>query len=376
MKKSLFLAAVLSAVLLPAFSVEWGGIFKNNSKISSNFKTASFKQSDSIYLWSNQYLNKDGSLYASEEILFKFDYYSSYKIIVNTVDIDLLKITGDFELEGSNLFFGAGRFIANDLSNVVFAQNCDGLSVKYTLPLVEFSMYAGYTGLLNSNAVVMLDSDGTSFAPANKVYALSHRFVPLSAGVSFPVLFGNQSIELQGNAFIDLAATDKSRYYGEFKISGPIANSVYYNVVTVLGSESFKNLTNYTAVDFYYFPIRTVMVDGGIEWASGDEGIFKPFTGITSRPVCNSAAYPETSGVLAVKAVAGVSLKDFYISGTGKVVMPSALSYSVKGFEADVSASYNIFTDLKVGLDATVFVDLKDSTDNNFTATLRVALAF
>ena len=378
MKKLTALAAafVLTGSL---FAMDWGGVIKNNSEVlTPDFSDISIEQSDALYMWATQPLSKDGSFYASGEAYYKFKLVNEAgtNTITNIVDVDLLKVSGNIEFEECTFTFDAGRFLISDSTGVIFSQTCDGTLEKSTLSLAGFSAYLGYTGLLNSNAVTMLDINGNAYANKKGVYVLSHEILPFMYSVDFPVLFGNQSLSVQGAAFIELTQEMNNRCYGNLVLSGPIANSVYYQLATSIGSVNFKNIMNYSALDVYIFPMNSMLVNTGIEYASGNNGPFSAFRGVTSRTAYNSASYPETSGVLMAKASAGISLNSMYASAAAKFVMDCADSFGAKGLEFDVNYSYNIFSDLQVGLDVTAYMDFVTATENNYTATLRAAMSF
>ncbi|MCQ2575596.1 MAG: hypothetical protein MJ162_02560 [Treponema sp.] len=378
MKKILFTVA-LCALLAPVFAIEWGGVVKNNSQVSTpDFSSASINQADELYLWANQPLTEDGSIYASGEVFYSFKYAGSLPgaVVSNVIDCDLLKVSGAFEL-GENAFgFNAGRYFVSDNSGAVFSQVSDGASVSFALPMLSLSAYAGYTGLLNGKSVTLLDSSAAAYSADEGIYVLSHGFIPVIADISFPVLFGNQSLALQCAAFIDTGAEKDNRYYGNLVISGPVANAVYYKASVVAGSTNFKNVMCYSAADLYVFPTDSFMINAGVEYASGNNGPFAPFAGISSRQVSSALSGPETSGVVLVKANMGISNNALYTGAGAKIVMDCMDSFGMKGVEGTCTVSYNIFSDLQVGLDVAGYYDLSASSDSNYSATVRVAMSF
>jgi len=378
MKKAL-LAAALCALITPLFATEWGGVYKNNSQVSSSdFKSFSLNQNDALYFWANQPLNEDGSIYASAEAFYQFKYAGPIPgaTVTNTVDIDLLKIAGALDLGDNSLDFSAGRFYAADNTGAVFAQVSDGAYVKYSTTLLNVSAYAGYTGLLNGNSVTLLDSNAIAYDSGDGIYTLSHGFVPVTLGLAFPVLFGNQSLSVQGNAFIDLGAEKENRYYGNLVLSGPITNSVYYKASAVAGSTNFKNLMVYSSADVYIFPLESLMINAGAEYASGKNGGLSPFAGVSTKTAYASASSPETSGVILVKANTGISLDSIYTGAGAKVVMDCLDSFMMKGIEGNATFTYSIFSDFQAGVDLSFYKDFVTDSENNFSATLRAAISF
>lgn len=384
------ICAAITAVLVlasAAYSMEWGGVFKNETEFdANNFVTKDplgkiFSQSDAVYLWLNTPLNKKSTIYLSAEGMYKFKFatdFADVKDVNNILDIDLLKFVGDVYIGPGVLSINGGRFPISDITGVIFNQTSDGLSVKYTLQACEISTYAGFTRLLNANTVTMLGSDGFIELPVSKVYSLSHSYVPLSASVSFPALFGNQSMTIQALSFIDGGADKQTRSYGTFVLQGPVTDIFSYEFSTTFGTTNFKSAMNYTAVNLSIYPTNFMLIQTGIEYASGNNGKLSSFTGISSRTAYASAFSPETSGVIIPKVVFGFTGANYQLGVTGRFVLgcPEA-KVAAKGIDANVSFLYNIFTDLQLGFNTGIYIPVDENKNEaNGSATLSVSFSF
>lgn len=375
------LISIISAIslLAPLSAFEWGGLLDNNSKVISagaaDSKSTSFSQSNGIYLWGSSNLTESGNVYVKAEGNYRYTFTAPDKTFVQTADLDLLKVAGSFDSDNAKFNFSAGRFIFADLSSAVFAQNCDGVYVEYAAPKFELSLYAGYTGLLNSNVVTMLDSEGNAYSPENDIYALSAAYIPACVSVSLPALFANQTIKLQAEGFIDLTESKANRLYAAAELSGPLAATVFYNVLTDFGTVNFKNISNYSKVSVSAFPVSGLYVSGACEYASGNNGFLSAFHGFSSRTVCESF---QTSAVLVPSLSASYApLNNLLIGADLKSVFSCPEDkIDATGFSASLNCSYNIFSDVNLTLNVSGFKGYSDSSLDNLTAALKLAVAF
>lgn len=383
MKKYLISIISLFVILTPVSAVEWGGLLDNTSQLiyMNNDKAPessplSFAQSDAVYLWTSAPLAPDGSIYIKGEGMYKFSYASG--TVTHIADLDLLKCAGTIQMGKSTLDFSAGRFSLSDISGAVFSQNCDGAYVNYTSPGIGFSAYAGYTGLLNSNVVYMLGKGGIKHIPGNKVYALSNPYIPVSASVSFPYLFLNQSLTLQGNGFIDLSENKYNRIYGALSLSGAVAPVVFYNFVTDFGSDFETSLMNYTKLNFSIFA-GTSLITTGLEYASGNHAFFSPFKGFSTHTAYSSGnGDAELSGLILATLGANSPIGENMLIASnlkGVFACPEK-EITPAGLQIDFSYLYNIFSDLQLTALVSDFISFNKNYTDKLSATLKVALSF
>lgn len=380
-KRFYSLAAALLFSITSLTAMDWGGILKNSSKaLLPNFLDFGLSQTNDVYLWMNTPLG-NSNMFFSAEGLYEFNYYYANEtgLVSNYLDLDLFKFYGDFEFENSNtLSISLGRFTVSDASAAIYAQNIDGLFVKYNAGFINFSTYAGYTGLLNSQKVSMLDGEAQVFAYKSALYSLSNPYLPFNASIEFPALFGNQSFVFQLNGCADFGEQKANRFYATLWLTGPISNMCFYNVATVFGTKNFSSLMNFSTLDLYVYLSDIFFFSAGAEYASGKQGPFSPYVGITSRPVVASLTAPETSASFLPKVSATVILNQMSLALTGKFYMacPES-SFEAQGAEMDFYLTYSIFPDFQIGVDVTSYFDVTSQKDNNnLTATLRFAVSF
>lgn len=393
MKKRLLITALITMILAPAFSLEWGGLFTENAKGTigdfSHFDTFTVRQSNSLCLWAIVPFDANANWRFSGQISYKYNYDFSLlgKSFTNVADFDLLKFSGSFSIADKKFDLAAGRFYYADATSRVFAQNCDGVNIKYNSLFSNASLYAGFTGLLNAYNVNILNSAGSVDVKNNvllKIYRQSGAYIPLTLSVNFPSLFLNQALSVQGMAFFDANSyTDSTemykgnRYYASVSLQGPIAGPIFYAFNTTFGSKDFKNLMNHTALQFAYVG-NNVTVKAGAEYASGKQLIFEPFVGFTSETAYNTIFAPEYSGLLlpGLDVIVNVKQCSFYLNGKYVLGLPED-KLIVRGVDASLKAYFNIFSDLKLDFAAGMYYDINTSgADNLYTANLGLTLSF
>lgn len=380
---------VFAAFLMQMFSIhafEWGGLFNNSTEFStSDFSQLDFNQSNGIYLWLKTPLNKNENWSFSAEAFYKYDFeiLPEPSTFNNIADIDLLQFSGNIDFKNSTLSLLAGRFMFSDVTSMIFNQVSDGISLKYLLPSVEFDVYAGVTKLLNSNSVSMLHSQNdTNEYASNDFYSLSHFYVPVCASVNFPVLFLNQSLKIQGFGMIDVEPTSYSRYYGTLSFSGPILNNLYYSLDQTFGTENFLNLTNYSSIKLHLFPASKIIISAEFEYASGENGIFKPFRTVTASISSNALSEPEFSGIFSPSLTFAGTVGKFFFNLNAGLVFDASTNENfgkIKGLDSTSTFLVNIFSDLQIGADIVLYYGLGEelnSTENNFSATIKASLSF
>jgi len=373
--KKLLLALTASFILLaPVSAIEWGGLFDNTTTYASDSKLT---QSDSLYLWSSIPLTKDGSFYIKGEGMYKFSYNSAANAISHIADLDLLKVAGTISTGKATLDISAGRFQISDLTGVIFSQNSDGVYLNYAAPKIGFSVYAGYTGLLNSNVVSILDSTGSKFTPANKVYALNANYIPVSAGISFPYLFLNQTLSAQANAFVDVSSNKYNRIYGTLSLSGPITSNLFYTLLTDIGTD-LSGIMNYTKLNFNIFA-GPALITVGTEYASGSHAGMKAFNGFSTYTAYSSGkGDSEMSGVIIPSVSANVPFgRTMLLVSTVKGVFtcPEA-TVNATGIQGDLSFIYNVLSDISLTASLSGFKGFTDTGYDKFSATLKAAISF
>lgn len=370
MKKLLVaICTALFIVAAPLSAFEWGGVITDSTGVSTpNFNNLSLKQQNGISLWFNTALG-DTDLFFSGEGVYKFKLVkaaSTEAQLIHVADIPLLKISGDIQTATGVVSLNAGRFSYVDGTGSVFKGSLDGVGVDFTLPIVKLGFVAGYTGLLNELNANLSNINTT---PEKQFYDFSAKTAPVGFSVEFPALFANQSLGFQGYGVLETDNFDASGYYFNLLLSGPITNSIYYNLVSSVGSvNTFKSIMNYSAFTLIAFPSETVAINAGVEYGSAQgQGSLATFT--APGYSYNGDIVPKAGFTYATSTMS-LDLSGSYILGY------DGTKYS--GTRADVNAGfiYNIFSDFQVGLAFTGQIDVTGGNDSSYNLYLNVALAF
>lgn len=379
MKRLFTILLSATLVLAPLAAFDFGGYIGNDSSIIKLGEADPyFNQSNSIFLWASAPIGEH--MYIKGEGMYKYNYDTASEKFVNYVDLDLLKLAGEFSIAPGKLDFALGRFNFSDLTGTIFSQNSDGAFAKLTAKKFNVSLYAGFTGLLNSNIVNILDKGGVIHSPENEVYSLNANYIPVLATVSLPSLFLNQTISLQASGFIDVSENNYNRMYATIDFTGPITSMLFYNLATTFGTENFDSIMNLSNLSFSIFPMSNLFVNAGVLFASGEILGMNSFIGFSSHPAFNAAFPAETTSCLIPSISANLSiLQDkMLLALTGKGVFTTFDdSFKATGVQGDLSAIYNIFPDFQVGLSGSLFKGFSDySALDKFSATLKFAVTF
>lgn len=372
MKKVLSTLLLSTVTSISLFAFTWSGLIDNTTKASTaDFSSFSLNQSNGIYLSMNAPLTNSLSLAA--EGLYKYN-YTNPDAFTNIVDMDLLKLSGKWNAGSGFVNLSAGRFSISDASGAVFSQTCDGVYFSYDSSSIKAALYGGYTGLLNSLNVSMTAAGSTS---NNQFYNLAAAYVPLSADFSYSFGSGNGNIGLQALYFYAPAEELKSQFYSTLSIKGQLATAGTYSLSATVGSTEFEDLMMYSKLSCSFYMAQSGIVSLGGEYASGKQGPFNPFNTITARTACNYGGGIPTSGVLMPVVSAAFVSSKIYASINEKLVclLPED-TINFEGFDTNLSLLYNLFSDVQLGLDFSIFSDINDSSKNYYTGTVKASLSF
>lgn len=374
MKKVITFFITSLLFLIPAIASEWGGLVTTditaNSVDPEKTDNIFFRQTDGISLWAKDHIMNNPNWYLAAQGSYKFNYsfngLNKNGKTGHLVNLDLLKLDGNVTIDDFNFSMALGRFIVMDNTAKIFSQNSDGISLKFEKPFASLGLYAGYTGLLNGRTVAILDKDGFIDINFDDIYSKTHQYVPLLISADFPSVFLSQSLGLQASGFIDLEKEKYNRYYGSFYMKGPIANSFYYNFITCFGTETFKEVNNYSELSFMML-LKSFGLGIDCEYASGEQWIFKPFKGFNVSNAYNAFWCPQYSGVLLPGLEISCSDKNVNFELKGKLVMlfPDN-DIIIQGISADTNITLNIFADFAYNLGFQIYHDLESKGDLNY----------
>lgn len=379
MKKILFSVLAVLCFFAPLSALEWGGLVNEEFKYTKTSDSA-MRQGNSAYLWVNAPLTPDASWAFAAEGMYKYtlDIAGGENTLNNIADVDLLKLGGTIKSALGITTIAAGRFTVADNTGTNFSQCCDGVSLNMNMSKVNFGVYAGYTGLLNSLNVSIL---GQQPEEMHQFYTTCHPYIPFIATFELPSILGNQSLALQGESFLDAGKGDKyNRAYVNVKMAGPITGTIYYTLISSLGFVN-KNLMNYSSFAISAYPTSSLAFNVGAEYASGNQGKLKPYTTFSSKTAYNSASSPEMTGCLvpALDCIYTVGSMFANVAVKAPVVLPTEESTTTAfgGVGADVTFIYNIFSDLQAEVDFGYYKDVvTDGADDSLSATVKFAISF
>ena len=373
MKKRLVSGIIAACIISSAFAISWGGMVDNNTKLSANndFSAIVLDQSNGLYLNLAAKLKEDASLRVTGEGLFKYDLTCDFDAKENNfkmiADLDLLKLSGEWNIADGHLALAFGRYKFSDFSGAVFSQISDGLYLSYDTLKTKTSLYGGFTGLLNRLDVTMTENEEDDA----QFYALCPMYVPVLADFSYKALFGTHTIGAQLAAYIPVTDENTFKAYGTLIANGYIGTIASYDARATVGTEKFDGIMMDMMLDAHFYIVPKVRLTAGAEYASGDQGAIKPFATLSSRSFGNA---PFANGVVVPKIGALYAAGKLYASVTERIII-SVDNKEFDGADTAINVVYNLFSDVQLGLDAGAYI-CKESERSNYYATAKAVLAF
>lgn len=369
--KKVVLLATLSLLATAAFAMSWSGLLEENFKVStSESEKIAIDQSNGIYLSFKAPINADMRI--TGEGLYKYNLHATedQNTFSNIVDIDLLKFNGIWKNGTSNIVLDAGRFSISDLSGAFFTQCSDGLNLKYETAKWNVLFYAGYTGLLNSLNVSMVDKVETN----DDFYGLSAAYIPVMLNYTSTSFLGSNVLGIQGSYFKGITDGLTDKLYATVGLNGNIKTSASYSTAVVAGLNDYKDFMLYAKADITSYLTKNALMTFGLEYASGEHGPLKSFIPITAKNV--SCTGISQSGVLVPQVSAMYVAEKLFACINEKFVLSIPESaVETFGLDSSLSVLYNVFSDVQIGCDVIAFLG-KNSSDNKLSVTAKATLAF
>lgn len=386
MKKSIYIViAFLFITIIPATALDFGGIISNNTKLGTRDDgSIPLVQQDSLTAWIKKPLNSAGNHYFAAEGFLQYEYTNPNlkSKTDNThhpvMDITLLKYNYTFMVDSVKTFvFSFGRFGFSDMSGLIFNQTSDGFLFDYRKPRLHTSFYIGYTGLLNSHNVAMIDPNFTKIK--EHWYDLASKFVVTEGSITFPNIFANQMLGLEYLGLIGAGESNlaETKYMITAAMSGPLASRLFWSASTTFGNKLRSQLTNLSQVSFTFYPgVKSMAITWNGISATGEEGPFKTFTPLTKSAAVYSTEDTQYSDM--TKTGLSFSIKPINILQLGvsaDIVLTNVYNLHFKGFQWAANVTAQPFGDLTLGLTAKQFLG-KDRSTDKFEIALRASLAF
>lgn len=378
---------VLMASVMNA--VDFGAVVSDSTKFNFNGadSDAALEQKEMFIPSVKASLNEDGSVYFAAEAYFEHKLDATFDPETETdnsiiVDLNLFKAGGAIDAGSGKIVFSLGRFFMADSTGFVLCQPLDAASISYGLKKFEVSAFGGYTGLLNSKNVSILDSYGSVYEGSDDYYAFAMGYGAFGVAVTFPYLFANQTVGLESLGFIPLEGpsdtdADNSRFYGTMLVNGPLTSSLFYSLNSTLGFND-GDMSNLTSLRInYYSDYKNLSFGAGAVYASNDSGSLKPFVGFTKMTACESMEEPVYSSVLKASVSGSIKPMDNFLLSCGldMVMCSPEDSFEYNGTQIGVSAVYQPFTDLSLELTGMTYL-ADDENNRKSSVAFTASLAF
>lgn len=356
------------------FAIDYGANLKNDTKISPNEDDFfNLLQRNDLSAWIKVPFNENNSAYLVAEGLYRFEYNNSVSYRVNYIDLSMLQFVLNKEI-GDNLFsLNLGRFAFTDLTSCIFGQPADGVSFSFDSSVYNFSLYAAYTGLLNSNVIKMINSEDFEIEP-EKVYALSDKFATVALGVSLPELIPNNTLSLQGLGAIRLDEIANNKFYLTVGLDGVVNRNIFYSVYGTASLKSYDKedylISSFAKADLNFIYDKLFLNVNAL-FAGKD------FEGVTSFVALNSGYEPEYNSLLKAGVLASYRILDnvkFFASAD--IAFNGKENYSLKGFQYDIGCDWQVVSDVYIGLDWNQYIDIDESDANYKAVNLKAMISF
>lgn len=384
--KRLFLAIFICFSFVPVFAFDFGGSLMETFKLKDSAVQKDLKADidSKLVLWERYPFDEQGSSYITIQGSLDFDKdfaYSGKDGISFVSDIDVLKYEMSKEIDAGKLTFSFGRFNNTDLTGLILSQNLDGAKAQFETGLLTVSANVGYTGLLNSLTVSILNEQYSSYSSDSLIYALCENYLEGGLNLTLPALIPGHAIVVEAlNAFkFDNSAFN--RLYFTVGMNGTIISSMYYDFSTVLEVLSQKNAdvlaANLTTANlYYYFGLGSAAFN--FTYASGNNGPLKPFLGITSQTAVNSnRANTEYTGLIKTGLSGSYKFVDaLLVTVSADLIFDAVDTFTYAGFQYGLNANYQLFSDLGFGAGLNQYLDGSNPENNKINIEVKASVSF
>lgn len=391
MKKTAAFILALS-LLAHSFAVEYGGTLGESVELYTNdFDPVAMEEKTKLTLFFRAPFGPSSYFAAEGNATPTYDVNDLTEIsdgdFVCPLDLTLFKFAHAIKQENAaSVNLAAGRFAVADSTGLILNQPADGLSAAYNSQSIVVSGYAGYTGLLNGHNATIINGDIDK--SNNDFYYLASPFIIGQASVYFPYLFFNQSLGVEGLTAIGTKGpngdnADYNRFYGTLSLNGSVGKNKFYVLSTTFGAEvidgDFDKLSNLSQLSFtYYMPeFYDSQVTATALYASGKQGPFAAFTGLSSMEATYSAFAPEYSGLLKAGLCGTMKPMSNLLASLGTDIVFSCPKedFEYAGVQFYGTVVYQLYTDMQLGLMAHQYVG-DDKNENETSLTLCFTMAF
>ena len=371
-------------VVKDPFSLSFGGNLTTNS-ILTIYEDKSFilENSENLSLWLKFPLNKTYTSFFACEGFYDFSIKSAEEqeiIIGNTLDIPLFKFSFNLNLGNTKSTLNLGRFVVTDTTGFVLNQTIDGIFARFISTKTDFSLFAGYTGLLNALNSRYFECP---YITEGNLYALSPSYFITSASAKFNA-FNTQFINAEFVASVDFNKLDYHKMYATLSLNGAISHRLYYILQSTFGmslkSDGTENLqiANLSKIDItsYFDFLTSSLTLHGVYASSVSEsfGAFKPITQIESSLTGQSYSSLIKTGLLyTLKPISSLYVS---LSSDGLCSFNSDSALVFEGIQWALESKWQIVSDIYLSVAGQQFISFLEEKQNQFIVGLKLGFTF
>ncbi len=387
--KTIVLTLTVFLFSYSAFAISYGGSAEINSKLYKNTDKELEKYGEgTLSAHCKIPFSKDNLAYLSmegfvSEILS--DYANNGFENSQKLDLTLFKFSDTIRLNRTDtVVLSLGRFMIADITGIILGQTNDGLMVQYLSQRLNASAYGGWTGLINAQSVTVIDCMKSDFTyDTDSPYDFASSYGIFEGSLSLPYILFNQTISAETIALVGTNGfnSDNSGYYRLYTtagINGPLGKVLFY---TLAGSLCFdKDADPGVLAKFkadWYPAYKSENISLCFVYASGNEGPFSPFKGITSASATDSYFESEYSAI--IKAGISASIKPvknlLFYAGTDCIYSAPKSNFSYSGVQFNTRLHYQPFTDVSIKAGFTQYTGI-NKEDNKTKLNLSSVISF
>ncbi len=367
------------------FSLSFGGnLTTNNIFYFYEEQDLFFENSENLNLWLKFPLSKDYKSSFALEGFYDFSITTTANqptVISNVLDIPLFKFSFNIPSEKIKSTINLGRFYFADTTGLIFYQNVDGLFTNFVSNKTDFSIFTGYTGLINARNTSYFNNPYDDVA---NIYALSPKFLVTSARAKFNI-FNTQFFNAEFFASVDFGKLDFHKMYTTLTFNGVIFQRLFYILQSTLGmslksdgTESLQlaNLSKIDLTAYFNFLNSSLSLTGIYASAQSDKiQSFKPITKIDASYIGHMYSSVLKAGLFyTFKPINSllISLGSDCLSSFSQD--DSSLIFD--GIQWSVATKYQMLSDIYILLDGLQFISFGEDKPNYFLAGLKLGISF
>jgi len=366
MKKILTFCFILTLLSnLNAF--DFGGLIQSDTNLNYTDELVLSEILDTS-LYVKCPLSKTGATYITTEGIYRLQF--NQDVIKHGLNIPLLKLNHISKINGGSIDLSAGRFPMIDFTGKIFNQAVDGLFASYSSSLLDFSFFAGYTGLINKNFYHMIGEENYE-ARGNDLYSLALPYLVFSTSFSMPYILAKQSFVLDVWGNIGIQNLKSNNIYGTLGLFGPIVGNLFYILNGSFNGrfneqESLFGFLVSTDLSYSFSSIKTT-VNAKASYASKD------FFTISATNCLENGTFWNDIMIAGLSASVKPISKLIFNAESLVALKVSDMEYFGTQFLGTIN--WQIVSDMAISANAIYFL-AKDNTDSFFNFQIKGSISF